>query len=63
MSKAELKKLKDEVMNKVSNIEALKEKLKEKSKEQETALSENKAINSLNIELSEKLGYLKIKIC
>jgi hypothetical protein len=63
MGKAELKKLKDEVISKNAAMESLQEKLKEKGREQETLLRDNKSINSTNIDLKDKLATLKIKIC
>lgn len=51
LSKAELKKVKDEVMNKQSGIDNLKEKLKEKVKEEEILLKDNKAMNTTIIDL------------
>ncbi len=51
LSKAELKKVKDEAMNKQSGIDNLKEKLKEKVKEEEILLKDNKAMNTTIIDL------------
>jgi molybdopterin converting factor small subunit len=63
MGKAELKKLKDEIISKNTAMESLQERLKEKGREQETLLRDNKSINSTNIDLKDKLATLKIKIC
>lgn len=63
MSKAELKRAKDEIISKNTTVEVLQQKFKEKAKEQETLLRENKAMNGANIDLKDKLASLKIKIC
>jgi predicted nuclease with TOPRIM domain len=41
----------------------MKDKNKEKVRENETLLNENKTLNGEVIELKDKLGALKLKIC